>query len=371
MSAPTTSIKRIGLLTGGGDCPGLNAVIRAVTKTAIYRHGIEVVGILNGYEGLICNDVRELDASDASGILTRGGTILGTNNRCSPLRYPDGTNEDGSTRYIDATDRCLKTIEHHGLDAMIVIGGDGTMSCTAPLVQAGVPCVGVPKTIDNDIHGCELTFGFTTAMTTAAMSLDRLHSTADSHHRVMVCELMGRNAGWLTLSAGIASGSDIILIPEIPFDYDAIIAFLDERMASPAGFAIIACAEGAQEVGHGQTVSKVVDGSPDPIRLGGIGHLVADEIERRSRFETRTTVLGHVQRGGTPVAADRVLATRFGVAAIEHLLAGRHDRMVVWSGGTISDIGILEAAGNQRLVPLDHPLIDAARSVRTCFGDGG
>jgi 6-phosphofructokinase len=229
----------------------------------------------------------------------------------------------------------------------------------------------VPKTIDNDIHGCELTFGFTTAMTTATMSLDRLHSTADSHHRVMVCELMGRNAGWLTLSAGIASGSDIILIPEIPFDYDLIINFLDQRMASAAGFAIIACAEGAQAKGQGQTVSKVVDGSPDPIRLGGIGHLVADEIERRSGFETRTTVLGHVQRGGTPVAADRVLATRFGVAALEHLLAGRHDRMVVWSGGTINDIGILEAAGNQRLVPLDHPLIDAARAVRTCFGDGG
>jgi len=370
MRQQSTSIKRIGVLTCGGDCPGLNAVIRAVTKTAIYRHDIEVVGILNGYEGLICNDVRLLDARDTSGILTRGGTILGSNNRCSPLHFPDGTNPDGSIRFIDATDKCISTIETHRIDALIVIGGDGTMSCTAPLVEAGVPCVGVPKTIDNDIHGCDLSFGFTTAMTTGTLSLDRLHSTADSHHRVMVCELMGRNAGWLTLSAGIASGSDVILLPEIPFDFDVIASFLEERMASPAGFAIVACAEGATPRGEGRTVARLVDDSPEPERLGGIGQRVADAIERQCGFETRTTVLGHVQRGGTPVATDRVLATRFGVAAIDHLIQGRHDRMVVWRNGTIDDIGILDAAGKQRLVPIDHPLIDAARAVRTCFGDG-
>ncbi|MEE3001367.1 MAG: ATP-dependent 6-phosphofructokinase [Planctomycetota bacterium] len=362
-------INRIGVLTGGGDCPGLNAVIRAVTKTAIFQHGIEVIGVLNGYEGLICDETSLLEPRDVSGILTRGGTILGTNNRCSPLKYREGENEDGTPRYIDATDRCLATIEKHGMDALIVIGGDGTMSCTAPLVTAGVPCVGVPKTIDNDIHGCELSFGFTTAMTTATMSLDRLHSTADSHHRVMVCELMGRNSGWLTLCAGVASGSDIILIPEIPFDMDAICEFLDDRMASPAGFAIIACAEGARAAGEGQTVSKVVGDSVDPVRLGGIGHRVADELERRCGFEVRTTVLGHVQRGGAPVAADRVLATRFGVAAMKLLLSGQHDRMITWADGTIGDIGILEAAGKQRLVSLDHPLIEAARAVRTCMGD--
>lgn len=363
------NIKRIGVLTGGGDCPGLNAVIRAVSKTAIYRHGIEVVGILNGYEGLVCNEVEPLQPVDVSGILTRGGTILGSNNRLSPQHFPSGTNDDGSTRFIDATDKCLETIEQHELDAVIVIGGDGTMACTVPLLEAGIPCIGVPKTIDNDIIGTDLTFGFTTAMTTATLSLDRLHTTADSHHRVIVCELMGRNAGWLSLAAGIASGSDVILIPEIPFSMDMICQYLEDRMQSPAGFSIIACAEGAHVEGGGQIVSQLVDDSPEPIRLGGIGHRVAHAIEQRTMYETRTTVLGHVQRGGAPVAADRVLATRFGVAALELLLQGADDRMVVWKEGTISNIGIREVASGQRLVPRDHPLIDAALAVGTCFGN--
>ena len=366
MSNPR-SIKRIGLLTGGGDCPGLNAVIRAVSKTAMYRHDIEVVGILNGYEGLIRNQVELLDASDVSGILTRGGTILGSNNRISPMQFPV-EQADGSVEYIDATDRCLQTIEAHRLDALIVIGGDGTMACTMPIVKAGIPCIGVPKTIDNDIVGTELTFGYTTAMTTATLSLDRLHTTADSHHRVMVCELMGRNAGWLTLGAGIASGSDVILIPEIPFSIEYICNYLQERMQSPAGFSIIACAEGAHQVGGNQIISQVVEGSPDPLRLGGIGQLVAAAIEERTNFETRTTVLGHVQRGGPPVAMDRVLATRFGVAALELLMAGEVNRMVVWRHGDIDHLDLEEVAIGQRLVPQDHPMIDAARAVRTCFG---
>ncbi|MAB82351.1 MAG: 6-phosphofructokinase [Phycisphaerae bacterium] len=367
--ANPSSIKRIGLLTGGGDCPGLNAVIRAVSKSAMFRHDIEVVGILNGFEGLIRNQVRRLDARDVSGILTRGGTILGSNNRISPLHFPSKA-EDGSTIFIEATDRCLDTIEEHALDALIVIGGDGTMACTIPIVDAGIPCLGVPKTIDNDIIGTDLTFGYTTAMTTATHSLDRLHTTADSHHRVMVCELMGRNSGWLTLSAGIASGSDVILIPEIPFSIDRICEYLQGRMESPAGFSIIACAEGAHQAGGPQIVSQVVEGSPDPNRLGGIGQLVAAAIEERTAFETRTTVLGHVQRGGPPVAMDRVLATRFGVAALELLVEGHVNRMVVWRNGEIDHVDIHEVATGQRLVPLDHPMIDAARAVNTCFGRG-
>lgn len=362
----STTIKRIGLLTGGGDCPGLNAVIRAVSKSAMYQHGIEVVGILNGYEGLIRNQVELLDAADVSGILTRGGTILGSNNRISPLHFP--VQQDGETTFVDATDRCLKTIEEHRIDAMIVIGGDGTMACTMPLVDAGVPCIGVPKTIDNDIIGTDLTFGFMTAMTTATLSLDRLHTTADSHHRVMVCELMGRNAGWLTLSAGIASGSDVILLPEIPFSIDLICDYLHDRMQSPAGFSIIACAEGAHPEGGSQIVSQLVEDSMEPVRLGGIGHLVAAAIEERTSFETRTTVLGHVQRGGPPVAMDRVLATRFGVAALELLVTGHENRMVVWRNGDIDHIDLRDVATGQRLVPIDHPLIDAAAAVRTCFG---
>jgi len=361
---PTT--KRIGLLTGGGDCPGLNAVIRAVSKSAMFQHDIEVVGILNGYEGLIRNQVELLTPSDVSGILTRGGTILGSNNRISPQHFP--VEQNGKTTFIDATDQCLRTIEEHRIDAMIVVGGDGTIACTMPLVDAGVPCIGVPKTIDNDILGTDLTFGFTTAMTTATLSLDRLHTTADSHHRVMVCELMGRNAGWLTLAAGIASGSDVILLPEIPFSIDLICEYLEDRMRSPAGFSIIACAEGAHPEGESQIISQVVEGSMDPIRLGGIGHLVAAAIEERTSFESRTTVLGHVQRGGPPVAMDRVLATRFGVAALELLVAGELNRMVVWRNGDIDHIALSEAADGQRLVPIDDPMIHAARSVRTCFG---
>ena len=363
-SDPT--IKRIGLLTGGGDCPGLNAVIRAVSKSAMFQHDIEVVGILNGYEGLIRNQVEPLYAPDVSGILTRGGTILGSNNRISPQHFP--VEENGEITYVDATDRCLQTIEEHRIDATIVIGGDGTMACTMPLIEAGVPCIGVPKTIDNDIIGTDLTFGFTTAMTTAPMSLDRLHTTADSHNRVMVCELMGRNAGWLTLAAGIASGSDVILLPEIPFSIDLICEYLEDRMRSPAGFSIIACAEGAHPEGEGQIVSQVVEDSVEPIRLGGIGHLVAAAIEERTRFETRTTVLGHVQRGGPPVAMDRVLATRFGVAALELLVSGLQNRMVVWRNGDIDHIPLSDVVGGQRLVPMGHPMIHAASAVRTCFG---
>ena len=364
---PTNStIKRIGLLTGGGDCPGLNAVIRAVSKSAMLQHDIEVVGILNGYEGLIRNQVKPLHAADVSGILTRGGTILGSNNRISPLHFP--IEQNGETTYVDATDRCLRTIEEHRIDAMIVVGGDGTMACTMPLVDAGVPCIGVPKTIDNDIIGTDLTFGFTTAMTTATMSLDRLHTTADSHNRVMVCELMGRNAGWLTLAAGIASGSDVILLPEIPFSIDLICEYLQDRMRSPAGFSIIACAEGAHPAGESPIVSQLIEDSADPVRLGGIGQLVAAAIEERTQFETRTTVLGHVQRGGPPVAMDRVLATRFGVAALELLVSGQCNRMVVWRNGTIDHIPLSKVAKGQRLVPLEDPMIHAARAVRTCFG---
>ncbi|MDG2055321.1 MAG: ATP-dependent 6-phosphofructokinase [Phycisphaerales bacterium] len=365
----TKKIRRIGLLTGGGDCPGLNAVIRAVTKTARSRFDIDVVGVLDGYRGLIEGSVKELTWSTVSGILNRGGTILGSNNRVNPQRYHIGHDEDGAPQFEDATQKCLKTIEEHKIDAMIIIGGDGTMSVAESLLQAGVNCIGVPKTIDNDIIGTDLTFGFTTAMTTATLSLDRLHTTAASHHRVMVCELMGRNAGWLALSAGIASGSDVILIPEIPFDINKLCEYVDGRQHRGRGFSIIACAEGACEVDGDKHVRLHDPLSPDPIRLGGIGAHVADEVEKRTGIETRTTVLGHVQRGGPPVAADRVLATQFGWASIELLMAGGHGRIIVVQDGKLSDIDIRSVANKQRLVPLDDPLVQAARSVKTSFGD--
>ena len=365
----TEKIRRIGVLTGGGDCPGLNAVLRAVTKAAIFRHRVEVVGIEDGFLGLIEDRMRPLSAEDVSGILTRGGTILGTNNRANPARFFTGTDDNGKPVYEDRTAQCLGVIERHGIDALIVIGGDGTMACTAPIAAAGINCIGVPKTIDNDIIGTDITFGFMTAYNTATYSLDRLHSTAASHHRVMVCELMGRNAGWLTLHAGIASGSDVILIPEIPFNWDVVADFCIDRSQSGRGYSIICCSEGARPTDGTQVVDRTVEGSVDPIRLGGIGKVVADEVENRTGIEARTTVLGHVQRGGTPVAADRVLATQFGYHALDLLMRGMSNRMVVMQNGVIGDMDLFEATTGQRLVPVDHRLIDIARSVRTSFGD--
>ncbi len=364
------TFKRIGILTGGGDCPGLNAVIRAVAKTAIFQRNLSVVGILDGFQGLVENRMRELSPLDVSGILTRGGTILGTNNKCNPTRVHVGNDAAGKPLFENRMQQCLDHLKANGIEAMVVIGGDGTMSCTAPFVEAGVPCIGVPKTIDNDIVGTDITFGFLTAFTTATMSLDRLHSTADSHHRVMVCEVMGRNAGWLALYAGIASGSDVILIPEIPYDMNKVCDYLNQRMRpGAAGFAIVAVAEGAKPAGGEPTIARIDPTSPDPIRLGGVGERVAHQIGEAIKCDVRTTVLGHVIRGGPPIPADRILATQFGHQAIEMLLAGGAGRMVVMRDGRIDDVSILHAAHKQRLVPLGSPIIAMARAVRTCFGD--
>jgi len=362
-------VKRIGILTGGGDCPGLNAVIRAVAKTAIYQYGLSVCGIEDGFQGLLENRMGDLSSLHVSGILTQGGTILGTNNRCNPSKIFVGKDESGNPIYENRVDYCLKNIEENNIDALVVIGGDGTMSCAAPLVEAGINCIGVPKTIDNDIEGTDITFGFMTAVQTATDALDRLHSTAASHHRVMVCELMGRNAGWLTLNAGLASGSDVILLPEIDFNLDSICEFVQSRMHRNRGFSIVACAEGAKPAGGEQIVSRRDESSPDPIRLGGIGKWVSYQIEEKTGIETRTTVLGHTQRGGTPVAADRILATQFGHRAAELIMQGGVGRMVVMHNGELSDVDLLHAANRQRLVPLDDPLLIAAKAVRTCLGE--
>jgi 6-phosphofructokinase 1 len=365
------TIQRIGVLTGGGDCPGLNAVIRAVAKTSIFQHRLSVVGILDGFQGLVENRVRELSAADVSGILPRGGTILGTNNKCNPAHMHCGTDASGTPLFENRVQQCLDHIKANHIDGLVVIGGDGTMTCAAPFVEAGVPCIGVPKTIDNDIVGTDITFGFMTGYATATASLDRLHSTADSHHRVMVCEVMGRNAGWLALYAGVASGSDVILIPEIPYDIAKVCAFLESRMhrGSGAGFAIMVVAEGAKPIGGAMTVARVDPTSADPIKLGGVGERVAYEIGKRIDCDVRTTVLGHVVRGGPPIPADRILATQFGHQAVEMLLNGATGRMVVMRAGKIDDVDILMTVNKQRLVPLASPIIAMARAVRTCFGD--
>ncbi|HYE63484.1 MAG TPA: ATP-dependent 6-phosphofructokinase [Phycisphaerales bacterium] len=371
MSLSTTcpNVRRIGVLTGGGDCPGLNAVIRAVAKDAL-NCGVEVVGIEDGFLGLIENRVRPLTDTDLSGILTMGGTILGSNNKSNPEKHAVGRNTDGSLIYKNVMDECLNTIKQHKVQALVVIGGDGTMTGAAKFAKRGLPVVGVPKTIDNDIMGTEITFGFQTAVSTAAMALDQVRTTADSHHRAMVVEVMGRNAGWIALHAGVASGSDVILIPEVPFTLESVFEKVRQRSSMGKRSSLLCVSEGAKLVGGRQIVARVVDTSPDPIRLGGIGKYLADQIEDQTGVESRYVVLGHTQRGGTPVAADRVLSTLLGHHAMTLLREGKAGRMVAVQKGQLTDIDLEEPAGKQRLVQAEtEALVSAARSVGASFGD--
>ncbi len=362
-------INRIGLLTGGGDCPGLNAVIRAVAKKAILEHGIEVWGIEDAFLGLIEGRAHRMTSREASNILTRGGTILGTTNRVDPKRYQTGTGADGKPVFSDMTRQCLDNIRKWELDALVCIGGDGTMSGLLNFVEHGIRCIGVPKTIDNDLMGTDFTFGVQTAVEIGTEALDRIHTTAASHQRGMIVELMGRNAGWLTLHAGIAGGADIVLIPEIPYDIEAVAEHCLMRRKFGKAFTIIAVAEGARPAGGKMVVDRVDEGSPDPIRLGGVSRLLRMQIEERTGLECRETILGHVQRGGTPCGFDRVLATRFGCAAVDLLVQRRWNHLVALQEGQITSVPIAEVAGRQRLVPLDHPLIAATRALGNSMGD--
>lgn len=361
------SLRRIGILTGGGDCPGLNAVIRSVTKEALGA-GLEVFGIEDGFLGLIENRIRRLSYDDVSNILTSGGTILGTSNRANPERHQVGREPDGRPRFANLVQDCFGHAAQAGLDALVVVGGDGTMACAQPFARGGLPVIGLPKTIDNDILHNELSFGFQTAVATATEALDRVHTTAASHHRALAVEIMGRNAGWLTLHAGIASGSDVLLLPEIPFDFEELGRVCGERARRGRRYTILAVAEGARPRGGEQVVCQIDPGSPDPIRLGGIAKLVADWIDAHTEVEARHVVLGHVQRGGSPIPADRLLGTELGHHGVRRLLAGARDRMVVVQRGRVVDIPLEAVAGGQRLVPLDDPLLAAARGVRTSFG---
>ncbi len=364
MSAPS----RIGILTGGGDCPGLNAVIRAVSKPLL-SDDVEVFGIEDGFLGLIEDHVRPLGWRDVSNILNVGGTILGSCNKANPARFATGTNPDGTPVFEDVTKTCLETIERHRLEGLVVLGGDGTMSAAQAFVDAGVPVLGVPKTIDNDLVGTDLTFGFQTAVSIATDALDRVHTTAASHHRTLVVEVMGRNAGWIALHAGVASGSDVILMPEIPFTFDSICETVERRSKRGTRYTVICCSEGARPEGGEQIVGRVDPTSPDPIRLGGVAEFVASEVERRTGVESRSVTLGHVQRGGTPTADDRVLSTLFGHAAATRVHAGEMNRMVAMHRGTLTDIDLRVPAGRQRTVAPDHPLVQAARAVQTGLGD--
>ena len=360
------SAKRIGILTGGGDCPGLNAVIRAVAKPAI-ASGIEVMGIEDGYLGLIEERLRPLTNDDVSGILTTGGTILGSCNKANPAAY--AVKEKGKWVTRDVRDQVIKSIADFKLDAIIVIGGDGTMSGAADLIKRGVNVIGVPKTIDNDLWATDITFGHHTAVTTATEALDKVHTTASSHHRVMSVELMGRYAGWLTLRAGLAAGADIILIPEIPFDLGKVCDHCVARSKHGKRFTIIAAGEGATLADGKQFIDHIDKSSPDPIRLGGIAKFVADYVTENTGIESRSMVLGHIQRGGTPTPYDRILATEFGYYAFELLKKDVANVLVVMKGGKLGSVPISDVANKVRTVPLDDPTLLAARCVGTSFGD--
>ncbi len=362
-----SKIRRIGVLTGGGDCPGLNAVIRAVAKTGMFRYGLEIFGIEDGYLGLIEDRIRPLSVSDVSGILTVGGTILGASNKANPSQFK--VLENGKWVEKDVTDRVLENCRKHKLDALVIIGGDGTMAGAAKLIDRGLKIVGVPKTIDNDLPGTEMTFGHDTAVATGSDALDKVHTTASSHHRVMVVELMGRYAGWLALRSGLASGADVILIPEIPFKLDVVADACDRRSKHGKRFTLIAVGEGAFPAGGEMVVNHVDESSPEPIRLGGIAKHVADEVEKLTGLESRAIVLGHVQRGGTPTAFDRILATVLAHHATELLADGRFGEMVVVKNGKIDAVEISSIAGKIRTVQPGDSLVLSARAVGTCFGD--
>ncbi|WP_101050311.1 6-phosphofructokinase [Macromonas nakdongensis] len=349
---------RIGVLTGGGDCPGLNAVIRAVTKSLLRQCGAEVVGIEDGFAGLMGErpHTRALDWDSVSGILMRGGTILGTSNRANPLA------SEAAAQQALAHARAL------GLDALVAIGGDGTMAIAHGLAERGLPIVGVPKTIDNDIAGCERSFGFDTAVATVTEALERVQTTGQSHGRVMIVETMGRYAGWIALEAGLAGAADVVLLPEIDFDVDAVAAVCRERETRQR-YTVVCIGEGAKPRGGSLTVERRLADSPDPIRLGGVAHVLREQLQPRLRSEVRATVLGHVQRGGVPTPFDRVLATQFGNRAAQLVMDGRFNRMVTMQGGELGCIALADVAHQNRRVPLDHPLLQAARQIGVALGD--
>jgi 6-phosphofructokinase 1 len=358
--------KRIGVVTGGGDCPGLNTVIRAVAKAAAKR-GWECVGIVGGYDGLLePRQTRPLDYHTLSGLLTRGGTILGTANRGKfSAKVGHGESRALPKELLEGVKRGMKALD---LFALVCIGGDGSLSIAQQMFEHGVPVVGVPKTIDNDLEGTLFTFGFDSAVSCATDALDRLHTTAESHNRIMVLEVMGRYAGWIALWSGVAGGADVILIPEMPFTYESVCAKIQEREQFGKKFTIIIVAEGAQEKGGG-FVTSGAHTEMGEARLGGIGAVVSAEVEKRTGKESRVCVLGHLQRGGSPTTFDRALCSAFGAEAVELVAANDFGKMVAFVGDQIGAIKISDAVGKLKTVRPDGNLVRAARALGICLGD--
>jgi 6-phosphofructokinase 1 len=347
---------KIGLLTGGGDCPGLNAVIRAIVRKGTFYFNDEFIGFLEGWRGVLENSVRPLDLDAVAGILPRGGTILRTS-RTNPAKKENGL------------ERCIENLQKNGIEALIAIGGDDTQSVSQKLFERGVKLVGVPKTIDNDLSGTDFCFGFDTAVAIATEAIDRVHTTAEAHNRVIVVEVMGRDSGWIATYSGVAGGADVILIPERPFNVDDIADILKRRHNRGRYFSVVVAAEGAKlaDTGGGQEVSGLKKDEFGHVRLGGIGNTLATEIEKRTGFETRAVILGHIQRGGSPTAFDRMLATRYGVGAIDLVHAEKFGQMVVLRGNQIKAIPIVEAIATTSHVGPE--LIDVALSLQDRRGD--
>jgi len=357
---------RIAINTGGGDAPGLNAAIRASTLAALKR-GWEVFGIENGY-GSIYTDrpFIKLDARSVRGITLQGGTILGTANRGNPFDMPC-KEEDGSWGTKDVSDHLVQQFKEYNIDALVAIGGDGSMRIAHKLIQKGINIVGIPKTIDNDIFGCDITLGFDTAISIATEAIDRITTTAESHQRLMVVEVMGRYAGWIALYSGIASSSDVILLPEIPFSYDSIVEKIEERESKNRNYTMIVVAEGAKEKGgelvtKGKTVGQQV-------KLGGIASRVAEELSERTGKESRSVVLGHLQRGGSPTTYDRLISLRFGAAAIRCVQARDFNKLVVLKDNQLTSVPISDIADKNKAVSPDSDTVQTARDIGICLGD--
>lgn len=361
-------LKKVGILTGGGDCSGLNAVIRAVTRAAIIEYGAKVVGIEGGFEGLVFNHTEELHIKNTRDILTLGGTILGTTNKGNPFEWRE-QNKDGSISVYNYSDKAIQTISDLELDCLFVVGGEGTLEIGYKFYEKGVPVIGIPKTIDNDLNKTDYTFGFQTAAQVACDALDRLSTTGRSHQRVMILEVMGRNTGWIALESGIAGGAHIILIPEIPYDIESVVRKIRVRAQGGSPYSIIMVAEGAKEIGGDvvtqESATTRLQGVP---QLGGVGFHLANEIKKRIDLEVRCTVLGHIQRGGSPTAFDRVLGTRLGSYAVHAAANGKFGNMVSLRTPDIVLVPLQELAGVVRHVPADSQLIRCAESIGINMG---
>ena len=372
-------IKKIGIITGGGDCSGLNAVINGVTKTAINKYGLEVIGYRRGYFGLYHNDFQELDLKAVSGIMHEGGTILKASNKDNLFNYPF-KQEDGSFVYKDVSDVAVENMKKEGVDALIVIGGDGTLTSARDFYRKGIPVIGVPKTIDNDLPATDVTFGYNTSLETITDALDKIHTTAYSHDRVMVVEVMGRNTGWLALEGGLAGSADIILIPEIPYDLDKVVEKVRERDRMGKSFAIIVVSEGAKPKDGQVHVREIIKDSADTVRLGGIGDVVTRQLQERiDNHEVRYTNLAYIQRGGIASQFDRAIGLRFGVHAVDLLMQGGSGQMVRCKGRNVESVHLEEVVGSgvvgetskggAKYVDPKGQLVLAAKSIGISFGD--